>query len=132
MDILLSDVAERNSLVTADFTPAIYEDTCRFKDGSGLDGAYPMMPWILGCKMLFNEHKSRANILAESLVVTAEHISFRFESNLEFRGPFSPQVFLTGMVIMTRNPLSGLINSYREVWDDSVWSLIQDAHLRLF
>ena len=130
-DILLQDIHERNSLVTADFTPTIYEDACRFQDGSGLDGAYPMKPWILGCKLLFKGDTSKATIIEESLVVASHQISFRFESDLEFRGPFNPQVFLSGRVVMTRNPVTGLISSYREIWDKNVWDVVKEARLQI-
>ena len=129
--ILLQDVHQRNSLVTADFTRSIYEDTCRFQDGSGLDGAYPMKPWILGCKLLFKGNKSKATIIEESLIVTSDQISFRFESDLEFRGPLSPQVALTGRIVMTRNPLTGLISSYRESWDQEVFDIVREAKLQM-
>lgn len=130
-EMLLQDVHQRNSLVTADFTRSMYEDTCRFQDGSGLDGAYPMKPWILGCKLLFKGSKSQTTICEESLVVTSDQISFRFESDLEFRGPFSPQVALTGQIMMTRNPLTGLISSYREFWDKDVFEIVKEARLKL-
>jgi hypothetical protein len=131
VDIVLEDVKERNSLVTADFTTAIYEDSCRFKDGSGLDGAYPMKPWMLGCKILFKGDKSSTTILDNTLVATSELISFRFESDLEFRGPFCPRVFLTGRIVMKRNPQTGLISSYREIWDEDVWDVVKNARLQI-
>lgn len=130
-EILLQDICERNSLVTADFASSIYEDSCRFKDGSDLDGSYPMKPWQLGCKMLFKGDKSKSNIVEDSLVVTSEAITFRFESDLEFRGPFSPQVLLTGRVVMLRNPQTGLISSYEEKWDDNVWDIVKGAKLQV-
>ena len=130
-DTMLQDVHQRNSLVTADFTQTIYENNCRFQDGSGLDGAYPMKPWILGCKLLFKGDKSQTTILEETLVITSQQISFRFESDLEFRGPFRPQVALSGRVIMTRNPLTGLISSYREIWDKDVFEIVKEARLQL-
>jgi hypothetical protein len=127
--MILQDAKERNSLVTADFSQSIYDDDTIFKDGSGLDGAYPMAPWILGCKMLFNEQNSLSTIVEETLVATLSHITFRFEGDLEFRGPFSPQVFLTGQVIMTRDPVTGLINSYKELWDKDVFQICKEARL---
>ena len=130
-DMMLQDVHQRNSLVTADFTQTIYEDSCRFQDGSGLDGAYPMKPWILGCKLLFKGDKSQTTILEESLIISSRQISFRFESDLEFRGPFRPQVALSGRVVMTRNPLTGLISSYREIWDKDVFEIVKEARLQL-
>lgn len=131
VEILHQDIHERNSLVTADFTRSIYENTCIFKDGSGLDGAYPMMPWILGCKLLFNGDKSRARIVKDSLQVSGQKITFRFESDLEFRGPFSPQVLLSGRVEMLRNPETGLISSYREIWDKDVLDIVKNAKLQV-
>jgi len=125
--MILQDARERNSLVTADFSQSIYDNQATFKDGSSLDGAYPMAPWILGCKLLFNERNSRTNIIEDTLVVTSSHVTFRFEGDLEFRGPFSPQVFLTGQVVMTRDPVTGLINSYKELWDKDLFDICKEV-----
>jgi len=129
--ILLQDVRQRNSLVTADFTTSIYDDDCRFKDGSNLDGVYPMKPWILGCRMLFRGDRSQAMILEESLSISSRQLSFRFKSDLEFRGPFRPQVSLAGRIVMTRNPHTGLIDSYQEHWDEKVWDVVKGTKFQL-
>ena len=127
---LLQDIQERNSLVTADFTRTIYEENCLFNDGSDLDGAYPMKPWILGCKLLFCGDRSKGKILPESLFVSTDEISFCFESDLEFRGPFRPRVFLSGTITMTRSLETGRITSYQETWDKSCAELVRNAELQ--
>lgn len=129
---LLEDVEDRNSLVTADFTRTIYEEDCLFNDGSTLDGAYPMKPWILGCKLLFCGDHSQGRILPESLVVSTDEISFYFESDLEFRGPFSPRVSLSGTIIMTRSLETGRITFYEETWDKSCAEIVRNAEFQFW
>lgn len=127
---LLKDITDRNSLVTADFTRTLYQEDCLFNDGSDLDGAYPLKPWILGCKLLFCGDHSRGKIVPESLVVSAQEILFRFESDLEFRGPFQPRVQLCGTIVLTRNLDTGRICYYQEYWDTSCSEILRRAEFQ--
>lgn len=38
--------------------------------------------------------------------------------------PFRPVVHLTGRVVLTRDPQSGLITAYREFWDQSILEVL--------
>ena len=123
---LLQDITDRNSLVTADFTRTLYQDDCLFNDGSDLDGAYPLKPWILGCKILFCGDHSRTQIIPETLTVSDHEVSFRFESYLEFRGPFRPTISsLTGTIVLTRNYDTGRVCYYQEFWDTSCSEILR-------
>jgi len=44
-----------------------------------------------------------------------------------FRIPFRPVVSLSGYVVLTRNPVTGLISSYTEHWDQDVLSVLKTA-----
>jgi hypothetical protein len=93
-EMIIRDDKEQNCLLlTADFSRSIYEDQATFKDGSNLDISYPMPPWIIGRKLLFNERNSLTELVEESLVVTSSQVSFRFEGDLSFEVPFSPKCF---------------------------------------
>jgi hypothetical protein len=74
-------------------------------------------------------------VVEETLVVATliSDVTFRFEGDLEFRrGPFSPQVFLTGQVIMTRDPvIMGLITYYEELCDKDVFQICKETTVAL-
>ena len=130
--IIKSDIQSKNSLVqAAQMTKAIYDDTCKFKDGSNLDGSYPMASWILGCHMLLQPEKSTTKMVENSLLVTSSYATFRFESDLQFRAPFSPRVSFEGRVVMRRDDRTGLIKSYEEFWDEDVSDIVQRATFHL-
>jgi hypothetical protein len=118
--IIKSDSRERQFLYTADFSTSIYDDKARFKDGSDIDGAYPMHAWIRGCKLLFDPNQSQCKILEHTLKVTNRHVQFRFAETLTFNTVLRPRVYLTGTVVMKRDEHSGLIVSYEEKWDQDM------------
>lgn len=129
-NVIQNDVSDNNVLVTADMTRSIYDDKCTFKDGSNLDGSYPMEPWVLGCRMLFHSEHSVSRIVDQTLHVTEAFATFRFEGELQFRGPFSPRVHLAGRILMKRSRQTGLIVSYEEFWDDNVMDIVKNAQLQ--
>ncbi|KAL3910304.1 MAG: hypothetical protein SGARI_002191, partial [Bacillariaceae sp.] len=67
-EVIKADCRERQFLCTADMTREIYDDNATFKDGSDIDGSYPMDAWIRGCKLLFDGQKSQCRILEHTLV----------------------------------------------------------------
>jgi hypothetical protein len=57
-------------------------------------------------------------------------VRFRFQEDLCFNLPLvKPVVPLSGELILTRNPTSGLIIKYLEVWDEGVAQVLSRAHL---
>lgn len=119
-EIIKRDCRERQFLCTADMTRAIYDDAATFKDGSDIDGSYPIDAWIRGCKLLFDASESQCRILEHSLSVTNQQVRFRFAETLTFKTVLRPRVYLTGTVVMKRDPQTGLIVSYEEKWDQDM------------
>ena len=106
-------------------TKGIYDDRATFKDGSDLDGSYPMEAWIRRCKLMFDADQSHCNILEETLTVTRQQVGFRFSEILTFKTILQPKVDLTGTVVMIRDENTGLIVSYEEKWDQTIQEIIQ-------
>ena len=123
--IILQDGRERQFLFTADFSTSIYDDNATFKDGSDIDGSYPMNAWIRGCKLLFDPKQSQCKILEHTLKVSHQHVKFRFAETLTFNTVLRPRVYLTGSVVMKRDEQSGLIVSYEEKWDQDLNELLR-------
>lgn len=119
-EIIKRDCRERQFLFTADMTRAIYDDDATFKDGSDLDGSYPMEAWVRGCNFLFDANRSQCKILEHTLSVTDQQVWFRFTETLTFKTLLQPRVYLTGTVVMKRDPKTGLIVSYEEKWDQGM------------
>jgi hypothetical protein len=124
-EIILQDGRERQFLFTADFSTSIYDDNATFKDGSDIDGSYPMNAWIRGCKLLFDPKQSQCKILEHTLRVSDHHVRFRFAETLTFNTVLRPRVYLTGTVVMKRDEQSGLIVSYEEKWDQDLNELLR-------
>jgi hypothetical protein len=119
-DVIKRDCRERQFLFTADMTRAVYDDAVVFKDGSDIDGSYPLDAWVRGCKLLFDARQSHCKIMEHTLSVTNQQVRFRFAETLTFKAMLQPRVYLTGTVVMKRDPLSGLIVSYEEKWDQDM------------
>jgi hypothetical protein len=130
-EIIKTDCRERQFLYTADMTRAIYDDRATFKDGSDLDGSYPMDAWIRGCQLLFDAKQSRCKILEHTMIVTQQHVSFRFAETLTFRTVLQPRVYLTGTVLMKRDNDTGLIVSYEEKWDQNMNEIVRRTKLTI-
>ena len=128
-DIIASDVQERQCLYTAQYTPAIYDDDCQFKDGSNLDGTYPAEAWQRGCQFLFDSAASHCQLVPHTLRVTDRTVKFRFAETLTFNMPpiggRQPRVSITGTVVLQRHPVTGLIVSYEECWDQDVAEILR-------
>lgn len=124
-EIIKMDGRERQFLFTADMTRSVYDESATFKDGSDIDGAYPIDAWVRGCRVLFDAKGSRCKILEPTMSVTSNHVKFRFAEVLQFRAMFRPRVYLTGTVTMRRHPETGLIVHYEEEWDQDLQDLIR-------
>jgi hypothetical protein len=86
-----------------------------------------MDAWIRGTQKLFVSEKSDCRYVPDSIQITKEDIKYKFEEELQFRIPFRPVVFLSGSVVLTRNPSTGLITKYQEKWDQSIPSVLSSA-----
>ena len=112
--IVSEDITNRQALVTADFTRAIYNENCLFQDE--ID-TYPMDKYVKGTSALFNAATSHVGLVGD-VTATADEISFRFQETLVFNVPFQPKVQLSGKVKLTRGK-DGLIEYSREFWDNT-------------
>lgn len=125
--IITQDVQENQFMVKADLTRAAYDEGATFTDE--ID-TYGLDAWIRGTKRLFVANKSHVDIVPQSLTVSEAQATFLFTEYLTFNIPFlQPKVYLTGKVILKRDPSSGLITSYQEQWDQGVKDVLTSAKL---
>jgi hypothetical protein len=122
--IVAKDITERQALVTADFTRAIYSENCEFQDE--ID-TYKIDEYVRGTKALFNDKLSHVDLVPDSVVATDDAVQFKFKETLAFNIPFNPKVTLSGRVELTRSKDDGLIVYSREYWDQSVSDVIRTA-----
>ena len=120
--IVEQDILERQFLVTGNLTPRIYRPSALFTDE--ID-TYKMDQWMTGTQKLFVGEKSKIR-LVEDVMVSPQKVEFRFDEDLMFRIPLRPTVSLTGKVILTRDD-AGFITSYREFWDQDVFTVLRSA-----
>jgi hypothetical protein len=118
-----SDLIDRQFLVTGDLTRSIYTSTAKFTDE--ID-TYGMDQWMKGTQKLFVGSKSDVRLIGD-VQVTAAKVEFQSDEDLMFNIPFNPIVALSGKVVLERDIESGLITSYREFWDQDVWSVLKTA-----
>jgi hypothetical protein len=121
--IILSDVLDKDFLVTADITRSVYDESATFQDEIDL---YTMDKWIKGTQSLFIPSGSRVQLVGD-VDVSDTSAEFRFDEDLQFNIPFKPVCHLTGKVVFTRDEKTGLITSYREYWDQSVKEVLATA-----
>lgn len=121
-EIVKSDVLDRKFLATGDLTRSIYRPTATFTDE--ID-TYKLDQWVKGTQRLFVGDKCTVRLVGD-VDVTPEKIEFRFDEDLMFRIPFTPVVSLTGSIVLSRDE-AGYITSYKENWDQDVWSVIKTA-----
>lgn len=128
--IVKSDMVEKSFLATAKLTRSIYDDKSIFTDE--ID-SYPIEKWIKGTQKLFVGPPSSNVQLDGDVVATDTQVTFRFAEDLMFRiPPLYPVVTLSGSVILERDGKTGLITSYREVWDQSVNEVLKTAKFPSF
>ena len=121
--IVQSDLIDRQFLVTGDITRSIYQPTATFTDE--ID-TYSLEQWVKGTQRLFVGSKSDVRLVGD-ISVSPQQIEFRFDEDLAFNIPFQPVVSLSGKVVLTRNPDTGYITSYREFWDQDVATVLKSA-----
>ncbi|KAJ8612813.1 hypothetical protein CTAYLR_002023 [Chrysophaeum taylorii] len=125
-DIVTADVVERQFLATADFTRSLFDESATFTDE--ID-TYSLPEFVRGTKKLFDGSRSRVE-LTSPVVVDDEQASFRFQETLCFNLPIlKPIVSLSGKVVLTRDPATGLFTKYREYWDQSPTEVVLSARL---
>jgi hypothetical protein len=113
--IVAADITERQALITADFTRAIYSEKASFQDE--ID-TYPIDKYVQGTKALFNAGKSHVDLVGP-VEANDKEVNFKFQETLAFNIPFNPKVTLSGKVTLTRGD-GGLVVYSREFWDQSV------------
>jgi len=113
--IVAADITERQALITADFTRAIYSEKASFQDE--ID-TYPIDKYVQGTKALFNAGKSHVDLVGP-VEANDKEVNFKFQETLAFNIPFNPKVTLSGKVTLTRGD-GGLVEYSREFWDQSV------------
>jgi len=121
--IITQDLLERQFLATGRITRSVYQPTATFTDE--ID-TYSLEQWVTGTQKLFVGEQSAVRLVGD-VQVTPEKVEFRFDEDLMFRIPFRPVVSLTGKVVLERDLETGLITSYREFWDQDVWSVLKTA-----
>lgn len=124
-DIIISDVVNRQFLVTGNLTPTVYRSTATFTDE--ID-TYAMNQWIKGTQKLFVGKKSNVRLVGD-VEVTPRAVEFRFDEDLCFNIPFQPVVALSGKVVLERDA-GGYITSYREFWDQDVASVLKTVKFK--
>jgi hypothetical protein len=124
---ILSDITEKQFLVTGNISRELYEETATFQDE--ID-TYGLEQWVKGTSNLFVASKSHVDLEENTLTVTQRNVTFRFSEYLCFNVPLLlPTVYLSGMVTLERSPTTGLITSYKEQWDQDVNTVLKSAKL---
>jgi hypothetical protein len=128
LQIVKSDLLERQFLVTGNITQSIYLPTATFTDE--ID-TYTMDQWMKGTQQLFVGDQSHVRLIDDTLTITPQQIEFRFDEDLMFNllPIFRPVVSLSGKVILTRDIPTGLITSYREFWDQDILTVLKSAKI---
>lgn len=110
-------------------TREIYDEGATFTDE--ID-TYSLPQWMRGTAQLFVGDASHVE-LCDGVVEfddSAGVLSFRFREVLVFNVPvLRPKVDLSGRVLLTRDPATGLITSYVEEWDQSVREVLRSVRL---
>jgi hypothetical protein len=121
---IAADIADKQFMVSGAVTRSLYLESATFQDE--ID-TYQMDAWIKGTQKLFVGEKSHVDLEDGSLQVSTKAVNFRFKEYLQFRIPFRPTVYLTGKVVLERDPTTGLISSYREIWDQDITTVLTNA-----
>jgi hypothetical protein len=122
---ITKDVEQGQFMVTADISRELYDESATFTDE--ID-TYDLVAWVKGTKRLFVADKSHVDLVPNTLQVSDAEATFLFTETLMFNIPLlRPTVYLTGKVILKRDPGSGLITSYREFWDQDVSTVLKSA-----
>ena len=122
--VVADDIAIRQALITADFSPTIYNTECKFQDE--ID-TYKYDQYVKGTKALFNAAKSHVDLVGP-VIATDGKVEFKFKETLVFNIPFNPTVDISGHVELSRSKDDGLITYSREFWDQPVSEVL--THVR--
>lgn len=131
---LTKDVVNNQFLVTGRLSRNLYDESATFTDE--ID-TYGLDQWMQGTSRLFVANKSHVELAvlegdnnnkSSSIQVSATEATFRFVETLCFNIPvLYPAVYLSGKVILKRDPSTGLITSYQEQWDQDVTTVLKSA-----
>ena len=125
-DIVKADLLDRQFLVTGQITRSIYLPAATFTDE--ID-TYKLDQWVKGTAKLFVGEQSDVRLVGD-VDVSPEEVRFHFDEDLMFRIPFRPIVSLSGTVVLARDSETGLISSYREIWDQDVVTVLKSAKFK--
>ena len=117
------DLVENQFLATANFDRTLYDEACTFQDE--ID-TYELDKFIKGTSKLFVADRSHVD-LTSPVTATDASVEFAFKENLCFNIPFKPTVFVSGRVVLERDPSSGLFVRYREYWDQKPNDVLRAA-----
>jgi hypothetical protein len=124
---IASDIQDKQFLVTGQLSRELYDESATFTDE--ID-TYQLEQWMRGTQKLFVGNKSHVDLEPNSLQVSNSEVTFRFQETLCFNVPLLyPAVYLSGKVILQRDPSTGLITSYQEKWDQDVNTVLKSAKL---
>ena len=82
--------------------------------------------FIKGTSKLFVADRSHVD-LTSPVTASNDSVEFKFKEDLCFNIPFRPTVFVSGRVVLTRDPSSGLFVKYREYWDQKPNDVLRGA-----
>ena len=121
-----ADIETNQFLVTGRLTRDIYDESATFTDE--ID-TYTLDKWIKGTGALFVGDKSHVDLVGD-VEASEKEVRFKFSETLAFNLPLvKPKVPLTGTLVLTRDPSSGLITKYLEIWDTGVAETLSKAYL---
>ena len=125
LQIIRDDIVQRQCLVTGNITKSIYSPDATFTDK--ID-TYGRDQWMIGTQRLFVGDRSQVRLTHPVTFTSPTTLEFQFDEDLMFNLPIiKPIVSLTGKVILTRDPNTGYIVSYREYWDQDVATVLKSA-----
>ena len=125
LQIIRDDIVQRQCLVTGNITKSIYSPDATFTDE--ID-TYGRDQWMIGTQRLFVGDRSQVRLTHPVTFTSPTTLEFQFDEDLMFNLPIiKPIVSLTGKVILTRDPNTGYIVSYREYWDQDVATVLKSA-----
>ena len=84
------------------------------------------LQFIKGTSKLFVADRSHVD-LTSPVTATDASVEFKFKEDLCFNIPFKPTVFVSGRVVLERDPSSGLFVRYREYWDQKPNDVLRGA-----
>lgn len=122
--VVEKDLVANQFLVSGRLTRSIYDEACVFTDE--ID-TYTLDKWITGTSRLFDANRSRVTLVPGSATISKSDgsLSFRFYEYLCFNIPFvKPITYLSGKLVLERSPSTGLITSYKEIWDQDVNTVV--------